>query len=64
MCDAYVIDSVRRRMLFRRDFLGPGLAAAGGAAVAPSSAAAVGLTHTLHEIFLAFGGSSRIIALV
>jgi hypothetical protein len=67
MCDLCVIDSVKQRMLSRRDMfrLGAGGAAAAAVATAagtpPALAAGHGqvsdMTHTLSEEFPTFGGS-------
>lgn len=69
MCDLCVIDSVKNRMLSRRDFFRAG---AGGAAAAAAMAAGTpaamaqgheavhDLTHTLSEEFPTFGGSPGI----
>jgi hypothetical protein len=69
MCDLCVIDSVKQRMLSRRDMfrLGAGGAAAAAVATAagtpPALAAGHGqvsdLTHTLSEEFPTFGGVAR-----
>ena len=69
MCDACVIDDVKRRMLSRRDFFrasaGAGAAAALGTGLAPAPAAAQGgggmvdMTHTLTEDFPTFFGEQQ-----
>ena len=68
MCDACVIESVKSRMLDRRDLFRGGVAAAAAGAAAsfaaPARAAAGGapvdLTHVLHEGFPTFGGGPGI----
>ena len=69
MCDACVIDSVKDRMISRRDLFrtaaaGAALAAVGATAAAPAALAAghgkvVDMTHELHEKFPTYFGAQQ-----
>ncbi len=67
MCDACVMNAVKRKMLSRRDLMrgtaAMGVAAAAGAAALSAQAQGAGavhdLTHTLHEGFPTFFGESQ-----